>query len=108
MPLNLDLIEATNLILAATILILGVWIYERKKETLALYVASGFGLFALSHALTLLGYGDLQTVIIPMRALGYLAIIAGLVLLLLRAEKAPRVPQRAEPKAAESKQATSS
>lgn len=100
MALDLDPMVATNLILAATILILGVWIYERRKETLAIYVAAGFGLFALSHALTLLGYGSVQTVIIPIRVLGYLAVIAGLIILLLRTGK---VLQRGETKAVESK-----
>lgn len=104
MVLDLDPIVATNLILAASILILGVWIYERRKETLALFVAAGFGLFAVSHALTFLGYGDLQTVIIPIRALGYLAVIAGLIVLLLRTA---RVSKRGEPKPVESRQAVS-
>ena len=94
MALDLNPIDATNLILAATILILGIWIYERKKETLALYVAAGFGLFAVSHVLTILGYGDVQALMLPIRVLGYLAVIAGLIILLLRTGKAPRAEQK--------------
>lgn len=104
MSLNLDPVEITNLILAVAILILGVWVYERKKEIVALCVASGFGLFALSHALVILGYGNLDTVIIPVRVAGYLVVIVGLVVVLLRAERASRVPQRRELQAGESKQ----
>ena len=103
---DLDPVAATNLILALGILILGVWAYERKKESLALYVALGFGLFAISHALSLLGYGDVQAVIIPIRVLGYLAVISGLLFLLLL--RTVRAPSRGEPKAAEGKQAAQS
>ena len=78
---------------------------RERKEYLALYVAAGFGLFAISHALTLLGYGNVQAMIIPIRVLGYLAVIAGLVFLLLRTGRAPT---RGEPKAAERKQAAQS
>lgn len=109
MPLDPNPIAATNLILALAILILGVWAYESKKESLALYVALGFGLFAISHALTLLGYGDVQAVIIPIRVLGYLAVISGLVLLLLlRTGKVSRAQPYGEPKVAERKQAAQS
>ena len=95
MALDLNPIDATNLILAVTILILGIRIYEWKKETLALYVAAGFGLFAVSHVLTILGYGDVQALMLPIRVLGYLAVIAGLVVLLLRTGKEPRAEQKA-------------
>ncbi len=104
MPLDLDPIAATNLILALAILILGVWIYERKKENLALFVATGFGLFAISHALTLLGFGGEQAVIIPIRVLGYLVVVVGLVFLLLRGERVSAATQVKESRAAESKQ----
>lgn len=89
MSIVLDPTTILNLILATAIAILGVWVYSSKKERrLSLYVATGFALFAVSHALTLLGYGDVQAAIIPLRALGYLSVFAGL-LLLFRAKVAP-------------------
>ncbi len=44
-----------NLIFAALIFISGLWAYNKKKIKLALYVGLGFGLFAITWLLTLLG-----------------------------------------------------
>lgn len=66
-------ITLVNLILAALILIVGIWAYGKRRATAALLVGVAFGLFALSHLLTLLGMaGTLETVLIVIRVLGYL------------------------------------
>lgn len=84
MPVTVDPVTVTNLVLAAIILVMGLWFYTRTRGSLALFVAVGFGLFGVSHALTILGYGGVDIVIIPIRVLGYLTVIAGLVVAWLR------------------------
>ena len=69
-------ITIVNLILAVIILILGIWAYGKKKAGAALLVGIAFGLFAISHLLTLLGLaGTLNTILIVIRILGYLVAI---------------------------------
>jgi hypothetical protein len=67
-------ITLVNLILASVVVVLGIWAYARKKAGAALLVAMAFGLFAIAHLLTLLGLaGTLNTLLIVIRTLGYLA-----------------------------------
>ncbi|MFC1909982.1 hypothetical protein ACFLXC_01655 [Chloroflexota bacterium] len=69
-------ITIVNLILAAIVLILGIWAYVKKKAGSALLVGIAFGLFAISHLLTLLGLaGTLNTLLVVIRILGYLVTI---------------------------------
>lgn len=67
-----------NLIFGVIILILGLWVYRLKKMMLALYVAFGFALFAISHLAILLGTPSSDISIIIIRSLGYLVVIYGL------------------------------
>lgn len=76
-----------NVVLTLAILILGVWTYMKKRSMLSLYIGIGFGIFAISHVLTLLGYGSVAMVILPLRALGYLVVIAGLLVRVTRRGK---------------------
>lgn len=78
-----DPVTTMNLILALAVLVVGVVVYAKKKMALAVYVAVGFALFAVSHALTLAGYGS-SVALIPIRALGYIVVIIGLCLAFLR------------------------
>jgi len=65
-----------NLILAAVVLVLGLWAYARKQSKAGLLVGIAFGLFAIAHLLTLLGMAaTLNTLLIVIRVLGYLAAI---------------------------------
>lgn len=82
--LILDPVTSLNLVFTSAILILSIWVFKKKGEKLGLNLCIGFGLFALSHALTLLGFGDVKEVILPLRALGYLVIIVGLCISLLK------------------------
>lgn len=69
-------ITIVNLILAVIILVLGIWAYGKKKAGAALLLGIAFGLFAISHLLTLLGLaGTLNTLLIVIRILGYLVAI---------------------------------
>ena len=70
-------ITLINLILAAVVLILGIWAYVRKQSKAGLLVGIAFGLFAVAHLLTLLGMADtLNTFLIAVRILGYVAAMA--------------------------------
>lgn len=68
----------TNIIFTLAIFATGVWGYVKRKSELSLYIGAGFGLFLVSHVLTLLGYGGVDVAILPIRGLGYLVIICGL------------------------------
>lgn len=70
-------ITLVNLILAAVVLVLGIWAYARKQSKAGLLVGVAFGLFAVAHLLTLLGMATiLNTLLILIRILGYLAAMA--------------------------------
>ena len=87
-----------NLILTTVILILGIWAFFKRRSDIArrssraiaipdvaLYIGIGFGLFAISHALTLAGLAtSLQTFIIVIRIVGYLLVIAALCRILMK------------------------
>jgi hypothetical protein len=78
-----------NLVLTTVILILGIWAFFKRKSDIAargskaiaipevsLYIGIAFGLFAISHALTLAGLAvSLQTIIIVIRVSGYLLVM---------------------------------
>ena len=69
-------ITAINLFLCIVILVLGVRGYARKKGEILLYVGIAFGLFGVSHAITLLGLAEkLVPFIIAIRLIAYLLII---------------------------------
>jgi hypothetical protein len=75
----LDAVTVVNFVLAAVILILGVALFSRKKSSLALYIGIAFGLFAVSHRVTLLDLAaTLAIPLIVVRALAYLIVIFAL------------------------------
>ena len=92
------LITLINLILTTAILILGIFAYLKRKSDIAsgtskaiaipavaLYIGIGFGLFAVSHALTLAGLAkSLEAFIISIRIIGYLLVIAALCRILIK------------------------
>ena len=77
--LALDPVIIMNLLFDLAILILGIFVYNEKKVVLALWIAIGFCFFAISYVLSILGFVD-SLILIPLRALGYLSILAGLIL----------------------------
>ncbi|MFZ3060457.1 MAG: hypothetical protein WA102_12080 [Candidatus Methanoperedens sp.] len=71
-----DTITAVNLVLSVIILVLGYWGYKKSNDKVPLYVGIAFGLFGISHLATLFGFKQsLESVLIIIRTLAYLAVI---------------------------------
>jgi uncharacterized membrane protein len=71
-----DTISLVNLILCVIIVVLGCVGFKRTKDKWPLYIAITFGLFGLSHLLTLLGFKDtLEAFLIAIRAIAYLLVV---------------------------------
>jgi hypothetical protein len=75
----LDPVTVMNLLFDLVIFLLGLLVYRMKKGVLPLWVAVAFCLFAVSYALTIVGVAS-SVILIPLRALGYLSVIVGLLL----------------------------
>ena len=76
-------LTGVNLILAVIILVMGIWAYRKKEAGFALYTGIGFGLFAVSHLLSLFWLpGTLNALLIAIRIIGYLLVIVALYLVL--------------------------
>jgi len=72
----MDTITLLNLILCIIIVVLGCVGFKKAKEKWPLYIAITFGLFGLSHLLTLLGLKDtLEAFLIAIRTVAYLLVI---------------------------------
>ena len=70
-----DPMYAVNLALCIIILVLGCWGYRRGGDRVPLYVGIAFGLFGVSHLMTLLGLKEaLETVLIVVRTIAYLIV----------------------------------
>ena len=72
----MDIITLVNLILCVIIVVFG-WVgFKKAKDKWPLFIAISFGLFGLSHLLTLLGLKDDLTVfLIAIRTVAYLLVI---------------------------------
>jgi len=91
-------VTIVNLVLTSVILILGIWAFFKRKADIAsksgkaiaipdvaLYIGIAFGLFAVSHALTLAGLAkSLELLIIVIRIIGYLLVIFALCRILMK------------------------
>ena len=74
--MNLVGITIVNLILCVVILAIGIWAFSRKKGDVPLYIGIAFGLFAVTHLLTLIGLASLLAIfIIVIRLIAYLLVI---------------------------------
>ena len=72
----MDPITLVNLILCVIIVIFGCVGFKKAKDKWPLYLAISFGLFGLSHLLTLLGLIEALTVfLIGIRTVAYLLVI---------------------------------
>ena len=75
----MDPVVLVNFILCIVIVAMGVWGYIRTKSRVELYVGTAFGLFGISHLLTLLGLAaGLTLPLIIIRLLAYLIVIYAL------------------------------
>ena len=68
-----------NLLFDLVILALSFMAYKERKSPLLLWLGIAFCLFAVSYVLTILGVAS-TLALVPLRAVGYLSVIAGLVL----------------------------
>ncbi len=74
-----DPVTTTNFVLCIVILALGKWAYVKKKNDVSLYIGIAFGLFAVSHLMTLLGLAAGLTVfLIAIRLIAYLLVVFAL------------------------------
>ena len=72
----MDPITLVNLILCIIIVVFGCVGFKRVKDKWPLYIAITFGLFGLSHLLTLLGFHDTLTAfMIAIRTIAYVLVI---------------------------------
>ncbi len=76
MTLNVDPVTMVNFLLAVIILVLGIVEYKKSHNTTVLLIGTAFGLFALSHLVTLLGYAAiLSWFLVIIRIIAYLTVI---------------------------------
>ena len=72
-------IVTVNLVLCIIILVLGIWGYSKKKDDVPLYIGVAFGLFGVSHIITLLGLAPGLTIfLIVIRLIAYLLVVFAL------------------------------
>ena len=77
--INLDPIYLVNLTLCIIIFILGLLGYKKQDNAIPLLVGVAFGLFGVSHLVTILGYkNELETALIAIRTIAYLAVVFAL------------------------------
>jgi len=85
----MDMVTLSNLILSTIILIMGIWEYTRNQARSVLYIGIAFGLFAVTHLLSLLGLAaTLSAFILVIRVLGYLIVIYALYIIMAKKKKA--------------------
>lgn len=82
MALDFDPVTVMNLVFDLIILCLGVYSYKKVKGSAGSVVGIGFGFFAISYVITILGFGSVTAALIPLRILGYLSVIGGMYLYL--------------------------
>jgi hypothetical protein len=72
----MDPITLVNLILCIIIVVFGYVGFRKAKDKWPLYIAITFGLFGLSHLLTLLGFREtLPSFLIVIRTAAYLLVV---------------------------------
>jgi len=72
----MDTITLVNLILCVIIVVFGCVGFKKAKDKWPLYIAISFGLFGLSHLLTLVGLKEALTgFLIGIRTVAYLLVI---------------------------------
>ncbi len=80
--MTLDPITLTNTIACFIILILGIIVYIRSKEMWPLFIGIAFGVFGVTHLLTLLDLQEtLATILLAIRIVAYLIVALTVALL---------------------------
>ncbi|HIH02678.1 MAG TPA: hypothetical protein HA263_02105 [Methanoregulaceae archaeon] len=70
-----DLIPLVNFVLATAIFALGLWGYRRSGRQTEALVGVAFGLFAITHLLTLLGISSTELLILIVRIIAYVVVM---------------------------------
>jgi uncharacterized membrane protein (UPF0136 family) len=79
MALNLDPVYVVNLILCIIIFLLGILGYKKQNNMTPLLVGVAFGLFGVSHLVTILGYkNELESALIVIRTIAYFTVVFAL------------------------------
>ncbi len=79
MVLDLNPVTLWNLIFTSAIFILGMVGYQKTKNRTSFFIGLAFGLYAVSHFVTLLGYAQsLELLLLTIRTVAYVAVIYAL------------------------------
>ena len=85
----MDPVVLTNLVLSLIVLILGIWAYAAAKSRSGLYVGIAFGLFAVTHLLSMLGLAAmLSMLIIIVRIIAYVIVMYSIYIVLAKKKNA--------------------
>jgi hypothetical protein len=82
----MDPVITVNFVFCVIIVILGYLGYKKKHDTLPILIGTAFGLFGISHLLTLLSFSEATTLIV-IRGLAYLIVIFALYKFLISQSK---------------------
>ena len=73
------LLNVINIVLCVVIVIMGYLAYKKNQKTPALFIGIAFGIFGLSHILTIVGLAEsLMDFLITIRAVAYLLVAIAL------------------------------
>jgi uncharacterized membrane protein (UPF0136 family) len=79
MVLDLNPVTVWNLIFTSAIFVLGMVGYQKTKSRTSFFIGLAFGLYAISHVVTLLGYAQsLELFLLTIRTFAYVAVIYAL------------------------------
>ena len=85
MACALDPVNIVNVLLCAAIVMLGYWGYKRGGSGVPFAIGIAFGIFGLSHIITMMGLrGTLTNFLIIIRVLAYLIVILALYKIAIR------------------------
>jgi len=72
-------LNIVNIVLCIIIVILGCLAYKKNQRMPALLIGISFGIFGLSHIVTIIGLGEsLMNALIAIRAIAYLLVVFAL------------------------------
>jgi len=79
MALDWDPVYLANLALCIVIFFLGYWGYKRRRDVVPILIGLAFGLFGISHIMTILGLTtELASMLIAIRTFAYLLVVLAL------------------------------
>jgi len=74
-----EMFAAANFVLSLTIFAFGCWAYIRTKNKVPFYIGTAFGLFSLSHLISMVGMeAGLKDTVILVRAFSYFIVLTAI------------------------------